>query len=492
MPDLQGRDQEADQNSGQDAGQDVDQDVGQDASRDASQDVDVVVIGLGPGGELVAGELAEAGLDVVGVEARLVGGECPYYACVPTKMIVRAAESLAEARRVRGLAGSAQVQPDWAPVARRIRMEATDDWNDRVAVERLEGKGVRVVRGRGRLTARGEVSVTTDRGELRLRARRAIVLNPGTQPSVPPIDGLADVPFWTNRDAVAVAEVPASLVVLGGGPVGLEFAQGFSRFGTKVTVIEAAPRLLSAGEPEAAQAITEVLESEGIRVLAGVKAQRVRHANGEVTVELDSGEGEPVSGERLLVAAGRHTDLAALGVGAVGLDESAKNVEVDERMRAAEGVWAIGDVTGRGAFTHVSMYQARIAVADVLGRDGETADYRALPVVTFTDPEVGQVGLTEAAARERGLTVHVGRSDVASSARGWIHQAEGLIKLVSDVERDVLVGATVVAPGGGEVLGTLAVAVHGEVPVGRLRSMIYAYPTFHRGIEDALNDLGAG
>lgn len=478
MPDLQGRDQE------------VDQDTSRDVDQDASRDVDAVVIGLGPGGELVAGQLAEAGLDVVGVEARLVGGECPYYACVPTKMIVRAADSLAEARRVRGLAGSAQVQPDWAPVARRIRTEATDDWNDGVAVERLEGKGVRVVRGRGRLTARGEVSVATDRGELRLRARRAIVLNPGTEPSVPPIDGLADVPFWTNRDAVAVTEVPASLVVLGGGPVGLEFAQGFSRFGSKVTVVEAAPRLLSAGEPEAAQAIAKIFESEGLRVLTGVKVQRVRQVNGEVTVEFDSGE--PVSGERLLVAAGRHTDLAALGVGAVGLDESAKNVEVDERMRAAEGVWAIGDVTGRGAFTHVSMYQARIAVADVLGRDGESADYRALPVVTFTDPEVGQVGLTEAAARERGLTVRVGRSDVASSARGWIHRADGLIKLVSDAERDVLVGATVVAPAGGEVLGTLAVAVHGEVPVGRLRSMIYAYPTFHRGIEDALNDLGDG
>jgi pyruvate/2-oxoglutarate dehydrogenase complex dihydrolipoamide dehydrogenase (E3) component len=441
------------------------------------QEVDVVVIGMGPGGEHVAGLLAQAGLDVVGVDARLVGGECPYYACVPTKMMIRAADSLAEARRVRELAGSAQVQPDW---------------DDRVAVERFEGQGGRFVRGFARITAPREVTVATEGGDQRFRATRAIVLNSGTEPAVPPIDGLADTPFWTNREAVAATEVPESLVVLGGGPVGLEFAQGFARFGAQVTVVEALPGLLQAGEPEAAEVITKVFEAEGIKVKAGTSAKRVRHDGDGFSVELDSGEA--VSGQRLLVATGRRTRLADLGVGAVGLDETAKTIDVDDRMRAADGVWAVGDVTGRGAFTHVSMYQARIAAADILSgnsEDGEAADYRALPAVTFTDPEVATVGLTESAARERGLSVATGVSRVPSSARGWIHKAgnEGVIKLVCDRDRGVLVGATVVAPAGGEVLGALAVAVHAEVPVNRLRTMIYAYPTFHRGIEDALTNL---
>ncbi|XVV00959.1 dihydrolipoyl dehydrogenase family protein [Actinosynnema sp. CA-248983] len=455
----------------------------------STETVEVVVIGMGPGGEDAGARLARAGLVVVGVDARLVGGECPYYACVPTKMMIRAADALGEARRVGELAGSAQVRPDWAPVAARIREEATDDWDDAVAVERFEEAGGRFVRGRARITAPGEVVVSTSDGERKFRATKAILLNPGTEPTIPPIDGLADTPYWTNREAVAVERVPDSLIVLGGGPVGCEFAQVFARFGASVTVVEAADRLLPSDEPEAGDLLAEAFAGDGIDVRTGASAARVSHESGQFAVHLDGGR--VPTARRLLVATGRRTDLAALGVGAVGVDERARVIEVDERMRAADGVWAIGDVTGQGAFTHVSMYQARIAAADILGQDGETADHRAVPRVTFTDPEVGSVGLTEAAARQRGLPVRTGLSRLPSSTRGWIHKAgnDGLIKVVEDTDRGVLVGATSVGPSGGEVLGALAVAVHAEVPTRRLRRMIYAYPTFHRAIEDALADL---
>jgi pyruvate/2-oxoglutarate dehydrogenase complex dihydrolipoamide dehydrogenase (E3) component len=466
-----------------------------------AQVVDVVVAGMGPGGEEVAGKLAEAGLAVVGIEAKLVGGECPYWGCVPSKMMIRAANLLAEARRIDGMAGHAEVSPDWAPVAARIRAEATDNWNDRVAVERFTGKGGRFVRGRARLVGPGRVAVG---GEV-FEAGRAVVLATGTEPAVPPIEGLAGTPYWTNREAIEADTLPGSLLILGGGAIGLELAQVFARFGVAVTVIEALDRLVALEEPESSALLAEVLTNDGVAVHIGVKAARVGHDGKLFTVtladggelnggELNGGElnGGELTGERLLVATGRRTNLADLGLSTVGLDPAARAVEVDGQLRAGDKLWAVGDVTGKGAFTHVAMYQAGIAVRDILGKPGPDADYRALPRVTFTDPEVGSVGLTEASARSNGLNIKVGMAQVPSSARGWIHKAgnEGFIKLVADVDRGVLVGATSTGPAGGEVLAGLAVAVHGEVPIERLRHMIYAYPTFHRAIEDALRDLG--
>jgi pyruvate/2-oxoglutarate dehydrogenase complex dihydrolipoamide dehydrogenase (E3) component len=453
------------------------------------ENADAVVIGMGPGGEDVAARLAKAGLSVVGVEARLVGGECPYYGCVPTKMMIRAANTLAEARRVNGLAGSATTRPDWGLVADRIRAEATDNWDDTVAVERFEKAGGRFVRGWGRITAPDEVTVTTTDGVRVFHAARAIVLNPGSAPAIPSIPGLDETPYWTNRHAVAATDVPESLIIIGGGPVASEFAQVFARFGAQVTMLVRS-RLLSHDEPEAGAVLAEVFATEGITVRAGVEATKVVHDGQRFTVHLDDGD-DVVHSQQLLVAAGRRTDLAALGVGAVGVDERAATIQVDERMRAAAGVWAIGDVTGHGAFTHMSMYQARIAAADILGQPTDSARYRAVPHVTFTDPEVGSVGLTEASARAAGIAVHTGFSKIGHSARGWIHKAgnEGFIKLVADPQRDVLVGATSVGPTGGEVLAALEVAVHAQVPIRTLRQMIYAYPTFHRAIEAALDDL---
>lgn len=452
-----------------------------------SEHADVVVIGMGPGGEVIASGLADAGLDVVGVEAHLLGGECPYWGCVPTKMMIRAANALAEVRRLPALAGSSTVIPDWTPVAQRIRAEATDNWNDRVAVERFERTGGRFVRGRGRLEGAGQVSVN---GRL-FQARRGVVIATGTRPSIPPIPGLETVDYWTNREAIETKELPASLLVLGGGSVGLELAQAFARFGTDVTVVEATDRLLPREEPDVGSLLASVLRKDVIDIRTGVSARAVSHARYLITAELD--DGATVSAQRLLVATGRRADLAALGVASVGLDDRENTIPVDGHLRAAEGVWAIGDVTGVGAYTHTAVYQAAIAAADLLGQAGPPADYRALPRVTFTDPEVGAVGLTEAAALRAGLNVRVGLARVPSSARGWIHAAgnDGFVKLVEDGDRGVLVGATFVGPNGGEVLGMLTLAVSAEVSVAELRRMIYAYPTFHRAVEDALRVLDA-
>jgi pyruvate/2-oxoglutarate dehydrogenase complex dihydrolipoamide dehydrogenase (E3) component len=448
--------------------------------------VDVVVLGMGPGGEEVAGKLAEAGLDVVGIDAGLVGGECPYWGCVPSKMMVRAAHLIAEARRIPGVAGSVEVTPDWAPVAARIRAEATDDWDDTVAVDRFVGTGGTFVRGRGRLVAPDLVEV----GGRRIRARRAVVVATGSAAAVPPIPGLADTPFWTNHQAIEATVLPSSIVVLGGGAIGAELAQVYARFGVDVTIVEALDRLLPNEEPEASELLAEVFGRDGIDVVVGTGANEVSF---DGTFHVRLADGRELSAEQLLVATGRRVDLAGIGADVLGVDvTTARSLPVDEHLRVTDGVWAVGDVTGKGAFTHVAMYQARIVVADVLGRPHTPADYAALPRVTFTDPEVGSVGLTTAAARDAGIDVAIGRAEVPSTARGWLHKTgnAGFIQLVADRDRGVLVGATSMGPNGGEVLGLLTLAIHARTPIEELRSMIYAYPTFHRGIEDALRSLG--
>ncbi len=454
--------------------------------------VDLVVIGLGPGGEHLATEAAKAGLSVVGIDERLVGGECPYYGCIPSKMVIRAANLLADARRVGTLAGTAEATPDWGVVHARIRDEATDDWDDTVAVERLEKAGVRFVRGHGRLVDTGVVEV----GGTRYTASRGVVLNTGTSPAAPPVDGLADTPFWTNRDVLATPDLPASMVVIGGGAIGAELAQAFARFGTKVSLLEAAPRILALEEPESSDVVARAMAADGIQVLAGASIGSVRHADGRFTVSLTDAEGTALElgSDRLLVAAGRRPNIADVGLDAVGLDPAARSVDTDPRMRAGDRLWAIGDITGEGAFTHMSMYQAAVALADITGPSGDDAreaEYHAVPRVTFTDPEVGAVGMTEKQARDAGLDVAVGLAPLAESTRGWITGpgGEGVVKLVEDRAAGHLVGATSVGPMGGEVLSMLATAVHARVPTATLARMPFAYPTFHRAVETALADL---
>ncbi|MEU8816549.1 NAD(P)/FAD-dependent oxidoreductase [Actinoplanes sp. NPDC048796] len=443
-------------------------------------EVDVVVMGLGVGGEEAAGRLAAAGLNVVGVENTLVGGECPYWGCVPTKMMVRAGSAIAEAWRIPGLAGVATVTPDWQPVAKRIREVATDDWNDKVAVDRFTGKGGHFVRGTARAVGPGKIQVN----DQVYAATRGVVIATGTAAVIPPIDGLAGTPYWTNREVVELEVLPETLLVLGGGAIGVELAQVLARFGVQVTIIEGSARLLAMEEPESSEVAATALTADGVTIRTGVHATHVSYDEG-FTVTLD--DGSTLTGEKLLVATGRAARLT--GLEELGVDTSARFVKTDEWMRAGDKVWAVGDVTGNGAFTHMAMYEADVAVRDILGQGGPAADYRAKPRVTFIDPEIGAVGLTEKQARDAGLDVRVGYVPLSSTSRGFIHGPgnDGFIKLIA--AGGVIVGATTAGPSGGEMIGALSVAVHASVPVSTLHSTIWAYPTFHRGIGSALEGL---
>jgi pyruvate/2-oxoglutarate dehydrogenase complex dihydrolipoamide dehydrogenase (E3) component len=472
--------------------------------------VDVVVIGMGPGGEFVAGELLDRGLKVVAIESELMGGECADWGCVPTKMMVRAANLLVEAGRVNGMAGSASVTRDWTPVAHRIREEATKNWNDGEAVTAFEKKGGRFIRGDARLVgaseesidlwesesgaigkkqtvspARREVAV----GDIRLSPRIGVVLATGGKSSAPDILGLDGLPYWTNRDVVQLVDLPGSLAILGGGAIAVELGQVLARFGVAVTIVEVADRLLASEEPEAGAMLEEVFRAEGIKVVTGATVDRVSLT--DEVFELDLGILGCVRAERLLVATGRRPELGDLGVEIIGVDPTSSLIETDENMRVAPGIWAVGDVTGHGSFTHVATYQAHIAAADIVGEPIRGADYRAVPRVVYTDPEIGSVGMSEESARAKGMNVRIGLAPISKEARGWIHKVgnDGLIKLVEDRDREVLVGALSIGPCGGEVLALLTLAVHANVSTLTLKSMLYAYPTFHRAVETALADL---
>jgi pyruvate/2-oxoglutarate dehydrogenase complex dihydrolipoamide dehydrogenase (E3) component len=449
------------------------------------EQADVIVIGLGTSGEELAGRLAMRGVDVVGIEPKLVGGECAYWACIPTKMMIRAANLLAEARRVDGFAGRVEVTPDWAPVARRIREHATGDWDDSLAVRRFQDRGGRFVRGHGRLTALGEVTV----GDQVFRARRAIVIATGSRPVIPSVPGLEDVNYWTSHEAVAADELPESLIVLGGGVVGCELGQVFARFGVKVSIVDGGDRLLGAEEPEAGDLLRRVFEAEGVEIHAGVRAERITPRRGGVVL---TGDGSELSAEQLLVAVGRRANVDDLGLEIAGISPSARHLEVDGRMRAAPGIWGMGDVTGEANFTHRALYQAPIVEADILDEDPPPAEYRAMPRVTFTDPEIAAVGMTEVQARDSDVNVGVITKQVPATFKGWIYGTgnEGFIKLIVDRERDVLIGATCAGPRASEVIGLLTAAVQQSIPLGDLRRMMYAFPTFYGGIGEAIGAYG--
>ena len=446
---------------------------------------DVVVIGAGPAGEVVAGRCADNGLQVAIVERELVGGECSYWGCMPSKVLLRPGDVVAAARRVPGAGAAVTGEIDTAE-ALAWRNKVVGNFDDTNSLPWLTDRGIEVVRGRGRLTGTCTVEVADGSGTTRsLTARRAVVLATGTAAALPPIAGLEDTKPWTNREITATGKVPRRLLVLGGGAIGLEMAQAFRRLGSRdVTVIEAASRILIREEPYVADEVQAALEDEGIRFLIGAKVVAARRrAGGTVVVTLE--DGIECVGDVLLVAAGRKPNTEGLGLEAVGL-QPGRSIEVDDQLRAkVEGGWlyAVGDCNGRSLLTHMGKYQARVAADTILGRSAAAgSDHTAISRVTFTDPQVCAVGLTEEQAVAAGIKVAVvsyGTGDVAGGAvlgDGFV----GTSKLVIDTSGEgggVVVGATFVGPGVQELLHSATVAIVGKVPLQQLWHAVPSFPT---------------
>jgi pyruvate/2-oxoglutarate dehydrogenase complex dihydrolipoamide dehydrogenase (E3) component len=438
---------------------------------------DVVVIGAGPAGEVAAGRLGEAGLSVAIVEDRLVGGECSYWACMPSKGLLRPYEALAEALRIPGAAQAITGRLDVQAVLDR-RDQIIHDLDDAVQLPWLEKRGITLLRGAATLAGERRVRV----GDEELEASRAVILATGSLPAMPPIEGLGEIDdAWTNREATTAKQIPEQLVIMGGGVVGVEMAQAFQTLGSQVTLIEGERRLLPREEEYACEQVTEALAGYGVDIRTGQRASRVQERDGVVVVTTE--DGGSAEGDTLLVALGRTPQTEGLGLESVGLPTD-RPVAVDARMQVDGQPWlyAIGDVNGRALYTHMGKYQGRIAADHILGTDtaiSHGADGPLSPRVIFTEPQVAAVGHTVDTAAKAGLEVDVVETETSGNAGGSFYgrDAPGTARLLIDRERRIVVGATITGAEIGDMLHAATIAIVGEIPLARLRHAVPCFPT---------------
>jgi pyruvate/2-oxoglutarate dehydrogenase complex dihydrolipoamide dehydrogenase (E3) component len=450
--------------------------------RKMAERFDVILLGMGPGGETAAGRLIKGGKKVAVVEKELIGGECAYWACIPSKTLLRPPEAKSEARRAFGT------------TTPTLEMNELFDYRDSMIrnlddsgqIEGYEKRDVTVVKGEGRISGPGKVEVNGETLET-----DHIIVATGSEPNIPPVEGLDEVTVWTNREVTTTREVPDRVLIIGGGPNGVEASQWLSRFGSEVTIVQSPERLMNREDPEAGRLVQDALEDEGIRVLTGRKAVKARKDGESAIIQL--GDGTEIETDVVVIAAGRKPRAEGTGLETVGIEADGRGLPIDDhcRLDGIPGLWALGDVTGVALFTHVALYQGRIVADNILGKE-RRADYRGIPRVAFSDPEVAACGLTEERAREEGIDVAVATLDVTKAiARPWTYEEEprGTLSLIADREQRVLVGAWAVAPLAGEWIHQASQAIRAEIPIETLLDSVAQFPTYSEAYLEVLEKL---